>query len=141
MNAMYEIIDKIDGEEPPQLVIVDESVRDRGFVREMVNRGKRNGNSKVKDGIILFHIGYDGIEPGMYDSEIVELGRTLGYPHILTHDKHFYGFKKSYEKNAGGCDRIIKLKQMDSIQNYLKAVKRAGIKISGDGVRRVRSFG
>ncbi|MFZ3077870.1 MAG: hypothetical protein WA139_05410 [Candidatus Aenigmatarchaeota archaeon] len=138
---MYEIIDKIGGEEPPQLVIVDECVRDKRFVNEMVKRGKRNGNSDIAEGIITIHIGYDGFEPGMSDSEIVELGRTLGYPYILTHDRHFRRFKESYDKTAGGYGRIIKLRQMDSIQNYLKAVKRAGIKISGDGIRKVRSFG
>ncbi len=138
---MHEIINKIDGGEIPQLVIIDESVKDTRLVKEIVRRSKRSGNSKIKEGIIPIHIGHDGFGNGMSDSDIVELGRTLGYPYILTHDRHFYRFKEDYEKNMEGYGRIVVLRQLDSMYNYLKAVKREGIKISGNGISKVRSFG
>ncbi len=131
-EAEFEIIKHIGGEEPPQLVIVDESVRDRNLVREIVRRSKNNNS----EGILPVHIGYDGSEKGMSDSEIIELGKTLGYPHILTHDTHFYRFKKKYDKSAGiDGGRIIVLKQMDSMSNYLKRIRQEGIKIEGNGYK------
>jgi hypothetical protein len=140
MDAMCEVIDKIDGDEIPQLVIVDESVS-TAFVRELAKRGKRNGNSMIREGIIPIHIGHGGIGQGMSDSEIVEFGKSIGCPYILTHDTHFYRFKKSYEKGPEGYGKIIVLRQMDSTYNYLRIVKKAGIRISGSGMSRVRSFG
>jgi len=138
---MYEIIDKIYGEDIPQLVIVDESVRDTRLVKEIVRRGKRNGNSKIREGIIPIYIGRDNFEKGMSDSEIIEIGISLGYPFILTHDKDFYRFKKDYEKNKKGYGKIIVLRQLDSIYNYLMIIKKAGIEVSGNSLKKVRSFG
>lgn len=134
-----EIIDKIDGEEPPQLMIVDESVSSV-LVEEIRDRGKRNNGGKIRNGVIAIHVGYNGFKKGMTDFEIVELGKSLGHPFILTHDTDFYKFKEDYEKKAEGYGKIVVLKQMDSISNYLKKIQKAGIEVRGNGIRKIRSF-
>ncbi len=124
MDVMYEIIDKIDGEDIPQLVIVDESVE-----KEIARKLRENN-------ICVAYIGNDcGCEKGMPDEDIVELGRTLGNVPIFTCDTGFRKYKKEL-----GYDKIIVLEQMGSAYECLRRAKKAGINIEGNILPKLKHF-
>lgn len=93
------------------LVIVDESVRKR-YVEKLKDK-------KVE----VLYIGNDeGLEKGMPDVDIMELGHTLGCVPIATcNPRHFKNYK----------GKIISLRQMDSDYSYLRKTQKAGIEIKG----------
>ncbi len=92
------------------LVIIDESVTGK-YVEAL-----------RKKGVNVIYVGHiDCCEKGMSDTEIMELGKTLGNVPIATYNyRHF----KEYPS-------LIALKPNDSIYNHLRITQKAGIRIKG----------
>lgn len=108
---MLENINKSDGREIPQLLIVDESVRGK-YVEAL-----------RKNGIKTIYIGNgDGCEEGMSDKDIMELGILIGSVPIATcNPRHFQPYRK--------YGIVVGLKQCDSIYESLRKTEKAGIRI------------